>query len=309
MKVIEGIAELPYIEKAVVTSGTFDGVHLGHQKILKRLSTLAKKINGKSVVITFWPHPRFILHPHDQSLKLLTTFDEKAHVLEENGVDFLIKIPFTKEFSEMSSEDFINSILIEKLKTNILVIGYDHRFGHNREGSFEYLKKNEAIHGFKVEEISKQELEDVAISSTKIRNALLERDVTTANSYLGRPYTLTGNVVEGAKIGRTIGFPTANMQINESFKLVPSNGVYAIRTKIEGQTIRGMLNIGVRPTVNGITKSIEAHLFDFAGNLYGKNLQIELVAQIREERKFSDLESLSQQLKADKEMALSILIK
>jgi riboflavin kinase/FMN adenylyltransferase len=190
-----------------------------------------------------------------------------------------------------------------------LVIGYDHRFGHNREGSFEYLKKNEAIHGFKVEEISKQELEDVAISSTKIRNALLERDVTTANSYLGRPYTLTGNVVEGAKIGRTIGFPTANMQINESFKLVPSNGVYAIRTKIEGQTIRGMLNIGVRPTVNGITKSIEAHLFDFAGNLYGKNLQIELVAQIREERKFPDLESLSQQLKADKEMALSILIK
>jgi riboflavin kinase/FMN adenylyltransferase len=307
MLVIEDIAALPLIEKAVVTSGTFDGVHIGHQKILKRLCSLAKTINGKSVVITFWPHPRFVLSPDDNKLKLLSTFEEKAEVLEQNGVDYLIKIPFTKAFSELSSEDFINSILIEKLKTNILVIGYDHRFGHNREGSFDYLKKNEAQYGFKVEEIPKQELEDVAVSSTKIRNALLERDVKTANSYLGRPYSLTGKVVEGAKIGRTIGFPTANLQITEAFKLIPSNGVYAIRTKIADQLKSGMLNIGIRPTVNGATRTIEAHIFDFSGDLYGKMLQVEIISQIREEKKFPNLDSLKNQLISDKEVALSIL--
>lgn len=307
MQVIEGITELSPLERTVVTSGTFDGVHIGHQKILKRISDLSKTINGKSVVITFWPHPRFVLRPYDNSLKLLSTFEEKAEVLEKSGIDILVKIPFTKEFSELTSQEFISSILIEKLKTNILVIGYDHRFGHNREGSFEYLKKNEALHGFKVEEIPKQELEDVAISSTKIRTALLGMDVKTANSYLGRPYSLTGNVIEGAKIGRTIGFPTANLQISESFKLVPSNGVYAIRTNVEGETRNGMLNIGIRPTVNGAAKTIEAHIFDFSGNLYGKKLKVELISQIREERKFPNLEELSGQLNSDKETALAIL--
>lgn len=252
MKIIESGNLVQAPKNAVVTSGTFDGVHIGHQKILKRITNLAKATNGESIVLTFWPHPRFILQPNDHSLKLLSTLEEKAHLLAKAGIDYLIKIPFTEEFSKLTSEEFIKNILIDKLSTKILVIGYDHRFGRNREGSFDFLKANEKAFGFAIEEIPKQEIDDMGVSSTKIREALLGMEVTAANSYLGRPYSLSGTVVEGEKIGRSIGFPTANIAVEEKYKLIPRDGVYAVNVMFEHKKYHGMLNIGMRPTVNGL---------------------------------------------------------
>jgi len=307
MKIYEGLGEFPTLKNAVVTSGTFDGVHLGHQKILQRVLEIAEKIDGETVLITFWPHPRLVLFPEEHKLRLLSTFEEKAKLLREFGIDHLISIPFTKEFSELSSQEFIENVLVNKIKCKKLVIGYDHRFGKNREGSFEYLQANHLKFGFELEEIPRQDVDDIGISSTKIRKALEAGDVTMALNYLGRPYELNGLVIKGQQIGRSIGFPTANIHIPNDYKLVPRDGVYAVQAAVNGNLYKAMLNIGNRPTVDGSKKTVEAHLFDFQGDLYDKQITIYFKAFLREERKFNGLEELKAQLKLDQVTAKKLL--
>jgi riboflavin kinase/FMN adenylyltransferase len=307
MKIYEGLSNIPNIPNPVVTSGTFDGVHLGHQKILIQIKESARQLKGETVLITFWPHPRLVLYPEQHNLRLLSTFEEKTKLLEQFGVDHLITIPFTHEFSQMSSREFIEKVLVQKIKTKKLIIGYDHRFGKNREGSFEYLQANSAEFGFEMEEISRQEVDYIGVSSTKIRKALEEGDLETAKGYLGRPYELTGIVVRGKQIGRSIGFPTANIQIQTDYKLIPKEGVYAVEAEIDNISYRAMLNIGMRPTVDGNQQTIEANLFDFEGDLYGKQLTIKLKHFLREEQKFENIEALKAQLICDQELAKSLL--
>jgi len=306
MRIYEGLVDIPEIPTPVVTSGTFDGVHLGHQKILKRIVELAKKENGETVLITFWPHPRLVLYPNEHKLRLLSTFEEKAKLLEKSGIDHLISIPFTKEFSQLTSQEFIQSVLVDKLKTKKLVIGYDHRFGKNREGGFEYLQKNSQAFGFDLEEISREDVDDIGVSSTKIRNALMAGEIETATKYLGRPYELNGIVIKGQQIGRSIGFPTANIHIPNDYKLIPKDGVYAIDVVVDGDKHQAMMNIGNRPTVDGTKKTVEAHLFDFDGNLYDHQVTLYLKKYLREEKKFENLEELKKQLNKDQVAARNI---
>lgn len=294
-------------KSAVVTSGTFDGVHIGHQKILGRLKERARETGGETVVVTFWPHPRFVLHPEDNSLKLLSTFEEKAILFDAFGVDHLVKIPFTRSFSRLSSDEFIRKILVEKIGTRYLVIGYDHRFGKNREGSFDYLKAHAHEYGFEVEEIPRQDIDHIGVSSTKIRKALSEGDTHTANEYLGRPYNIQGQVTYGNKVGRSIGFPTANLQVTASYKLVPADGVYAVKAQVQGKEYQGMMNIGFRPTVGGNSRQVEVHLFDFDKAIYGEMMNVLIVGHIRKEVKFDSVEFLKAQLEQDKRAALQIL--
>ncbi|MGM0946281.1 MAG: bifunctional riboflavin kinase/FAD synthetase [Bacteroidota bacterium] len=307
MKIYEGLQDFASIPNPVVTSGTFDGVHLGHQKILLRLKELAKLQGGETVLITFWPHPRLVLYPKEHQLRLLSTFEEKAKLLRQFGVDHLISIPFTKEFSQLSSEEFIQKILVDKIGTKRLVIGYDHRFGKNREGSFEYLQNHSDEFGFELEEISRQDVDAIGVSSTKIRKALESGEVITANQYLGRPYELNGIVIKGQQIGRSIGFPTANIHIPNDYKLIPKDGVYAVRALVAGKIHNAMLNIGNRPTVDGNKQTVEAHLFDFKGDLYDQQITIYLESYLREEQKFENLEGLKAQLIIDQEEAKSQL--
>jgi len=307
MKIYEGLDHFTPVKNAVVTSGTFDGVHLGHQKILARIRDIADQMHGETVLITFWPHPRLVLHPEEHNLRLLTTFEEKAKHLEKGGIDHLVTIPFTKEFSQLSGEEFIQKILIDKIHTKKLVIGYDHRFGKNREGSFEHLKANIDRYGFELEEISREDVDNVGISSTKIRRALLAGHVAEANEFLGRPYELNGIVIKGQQIGRSIDFPTANIHVPSNYKLIPSDGAYAVLIDVEGKTHKGMLNIGNRPTVDGIEKTVEVHLFDFDDNLYDKQITVYFKDFLRAERKFANLEELKAQLERDKLKARQIL--
>lgn len=307
MIVSHGIQEFQKLDNAVVTSGTFDGVHLGHQKILKRLKEVADQNGGESVVITFYPHPRSVIASEAQTVKLLSTLEEKIALLEQNGVNHLLIIPFTREFSELTSEEFIQKILIDSIGTKKLVIGYDHRFGRNREGGFEYLEKNAGKYGFKIEEISRQDIENVGVSSSKIRKALSEGDVRTAEHFLGRKYAISGLVVKGKQLGRTIGFPTANVQVREIAKLIPADGVYAVKVIYNEQSFGGMLNIGNRPTVDGTFQTIEVNIFDFNQDIYGENLTIEFVQKVRNEQKFNGLEALKEQINKDKELIKEIL--
>lgn len=307
MKIYEGLQDFGSVPSPVVTSGTFDGVHLGHQKILRRLKEIAKSIGGETVLLTFWPHPRLVLYPTEHNLRLLSTFEEKTKLLRDFGIDHLISIPFTKEFSQMSSREFIKEVIVKKIGTKKLVIGYDHRFGKNREGSFEYLQENSSEFGFELEEISRQDVDEIGVSSTKIRRALESGDVSTANQYLGRSYELNGLVIKGQQIGRSIGFPTANIHIPNDYKLIPKDGVYAVRAMVSGQAYNAMLNIGNRPTVDGSKKTVEAHLFDFKGDLYDQQITIYLEFYLREERKFENLAGLKAQLIIDQEEAKSRL--
>lgn len=292
---------------AVVTSGTFDGVHVGHQKILVRLKEVAEKNNGETVVITYWPHPRLVLYPDDTSLKLLNTFEEKAELLKEQGIQHLIRIPFTKEFSQYTSEEFIQKILVDKIGTKKLVIGYDHRFGKNREGSFEALVENASRYGFDVEEIPRQDIDHIGVSSTKIRHALEGGDITTATQFLGKPYSLSGRVIKGDKLGRILGFPTANIDVDTHYKLIPAEGIYAVTIQHEHNIYKGMLYIGYRPTVGGVRKNIEVNIFEFNQDIYGETLTIHFHNMIRHDSKFEDLEALKQQLHRDKQEALQML--
>jgi riboflavin kinase/FMN adenylyltransferase len=307
MKIYEGLAGFKPVKNAVVTSGTFDGVHLGHQKILNRIREIARSIQGETVLITFWPHPRLVLHPEEHKLRLLSTFEEKTKLLRQLGIDHLITIPFTQEFSQLTSEEFIRKVLIESLETKKLVIGYDHRFGKNREGSFDYLKANSSEFGFDLEEISRQDVEDIGVSSTKIRKSLESGDVKTAMTYLGRPYELNGIVIKGQQIGRSIGFPTANIHIPNDYKLIPKDGVYAVVASVDGCIYKAMLNIGNRPTVDGTKRTVEAHLFDFQGDLYNKQITVYFREFIREEQKFENLEALKNQLVRDQQTARTLL--
>lgn len=307
MKIYHQLADFHPPHFSIVTSGTFDGVHLGHQKILGRLKELAKRKQGETVLLTYWPHPRLILQPEDKSLRLLSTLSEKIKLLDEMGVDHLIILPFTKELSQMSSEEFIREILVDKIQTKTLVIGYDHKFGKNREGSFEYLQSHSHLFGFAIEEISRQDVDDLGVSSTKIRTALAQGDVNTATKYLGRPYDISGQVVKGQQIGRSLGFPTANLQIADEFKLLPCDGAYAVYAEINSIRYKAILNIGDRPTVEGEQKTIEAHLIDFEGDLYGQELRVFFQEFLREEKKFESLDALKNQLVVDRERAIFIL--
>jgi riboflavin kinase/FMN adenylyltransferase len=308
MKIYHGLDDFSKLDFAVVTSGTFDGVHVGHQKILTRLKEIASRNNGETVVITFWPHPRLVLHPEDDSLKLLNTFEEKAELLKKYGVQHLIRIPFTKEFSQLTSEDFIKKILVEKIGTKKLVIGYDHHFGKNREGSFEQLVEKGPAYGFEVEEIPRQDVDHVGVSSTAIRKAIEEGDMETATHFLGNPYSVSGRVVAGDRIGRQLGFPTANIEVESKYKLIPADGIYAVTVMHENQSYGGMLYIGNRPTVDGVRKSIEVNIFHFAKEVYGESLTVLIHKRTRADKKFNSLEELKAQLHHDEIDAKEILV-
>ncbi|MCF0070121.1 bifunctional riboflavin kinase/FAD synthetase [Dyadobacter sp. CY261] len=305
MNIYHSLDSFQKLEYGVVTSGTFDGVHLGHQKILTRLKEITAQSGGESVVITFWPHPRMVVSEDSQDLQLLSTIDEKIELFSKQGIQHLAIIPFTRSFSELTSNEFIQQILVEKIGTRKLVIGYDHRFGRNREGSFEFLQKNCSEYGFEVEEIPREDIEHTAISSSRIRKALITGHIQEANELLGRSYSLSGTVVKGKQLGRTIGFPTANLYVHESYKLIPMNGVYVINAIYEGHVFKGMLNIGVRPTVDGTLRTIEAHLFDFDKEIYGEDLKLDLLHYLRPEQKFNGLDMLVKQIEIDRENTMA----
>lgn len=308
MKIYECLDQFKKILNAVVTIGTFDGVHVGHQKIFQRLRAIAQKIQGEVVLITFWPHPRLVLPlQKTEPIKLLTTFEEKMIIFAQQGIDHLLKIPFTKTFSQLSSIDFIQKILIEKIEIKRLVIGYDHRFGKNREGGGEMLKIEGMRYGFDVEEVPPQKIGGAVVSSTKIRNTLRTGKVNKASRYLGRPYEITGKVIKGNQIGRQMGFPTANLEILNVHKLIPADGAYAVKIIHEGTSYYGMLNIGVRPTIKGIVRTIEVYIINFKEKIYGHGLTIQFITQIRKESQFEDLNALKKQLLEDKKQALRVL--
>lgn len=306
MKIYNSISEFPAGIGAVVTTGTFDGVHIGHQQIIRRLRETAERNKGETVLLTFFPHPRMVLFPERKQL-LLNTPEEKTSLLEKAGVDHLIVHPFTREFSMLSSTDFIQEILVKQIGTKTLVIGHDHHFGRNREGSFSHLLEFGPVYGFNVEEIPAREVEHITVSSTRIRQSLGEGDVETASSYLGYRYQLSGTVVKGRQIGRSIDFPTANIRVDDPFKLVPADGVYAVYVKRGDAVLKGMLNIGVRPTISGKERTIEVNILDFDADLYGETLILEFVKRLRNEIKFNGLDALKAQLEKDRLSAREIL--
>lgn len=307
MKVYRGLKDFTIPQNSVVTTGTFDGVHQGHKTIVKRLKKIASAAAGETVLITFHPHPRIVLQKNPD-LKLLSTIDERIALIKSTGINHLVIIPFDKNFAALSSIEFVQNILVEKIGTKKLVIGYDHHFGKNREGSFQHLKKFGPQYGFTVEEIPAQEINDVNISSTKIRAALESGDLKKANDFLGHAYTISGKVVKGEQLGRSIGFPTANIEIESKYKLIPKQGVYAVKAIIGRKKYHGMLNIGVRPTVNDKNReTIEVNFFDFEGNLYGTTLVVELIQRIRDEKQFTGVSELKLQLERDLEYCNEIL--
>ncbi|MBN1986574.1 MAG: bifunctional riboflavin kinase/FAD synthetase [Prolixibacteraceae bacterium] len=293
----------------VVTIGTFDGVHRGHRIVIERLKEYAEKYGGETVLFTFYPHPRLVTNPDEKNLRLLTTLEEKKQLFAQFGIDHLIVYPFTKEFSELTYTEFVKNVLVDKIKTHCLVVGYDHKFGKNREGGFEYLKECAREYNFEIEKLEPLLLDDIHVSSTKIREALQAGNVKKANEHLGYEFTLHGTVVEGKRLGRTIGFPTANIESSDVHKLIPGYGVYAVRINIEGREFKGMLNIGTRPTFNqnADNRSIEVNIFDFEEDIYRKGITLVFVDKIREEQKFPGVEALVEQLKKDKVAALKIL--
>ncbi len=307
MEVIDHIDQFEKPDFSVVTIGTFDGVHIGHQIILKKLVNEAKKCNGKSILITFWPHPRFILKKDDNKLKLLSTFTEKVKLIADLDVDYIVKIAFTPEFSNLTADEFVKKILVDKIGTKKLLIGYDHHFGNNREGNIEFLKIRSNNCGFEVDEIPRQDIDHIGVSSTKIRNSLQSGEIHLSNSLLGRNYSISGSVITGNQKGRQIGFPTANIKLDEEYKQLPSDGSYAVLGLVDGSIFKGMLNIGFKPTVDGSERTIEVNLFDFDQQIYGENITIQFVRALRKEMKFNSIEELKNQLVIDRENALMIL--
>ncbi|SCW70918.1 bifunctional riboflavin kinase/FAD synthetase [Mucilaginibacter sp. NFR10] len=306
MRVYNNIDEFTAVNNAVVTIGTFDGVHLGHRKIISGIKELAESTGGETVILTFFPHPRMILHPEDESLKLITTIAEKAELMERIGVDHLIITPFSRDFSNQSAESYIRDVLVNKIGTKKIVIGYDHRFGKDRQGGFEDLQRLSPVYGFDVVEIPEQDINEVAISSTRIRNALLSGDIHLANAFLGYPFFITGKVVRGDQIGRQLGYPTANIVVEEKYKLIPCDGIFAVTVIIADQKYKGMAYIGSRPTVNGLTRNIEVNIFDFNEEIYNQTIRMEFHHYIRGDVKFSSLEELKVQLAQDKVDVLNL---
>ena len=320
MKIYHQLSEFKKLDNAVVTIGTFDGVHFGHQKIVKRLCELAKAKGGESVILTFFPHPRMIIDPENQDLKLINTISEKAEILEKLGVDHLIITPFTRDFSNLSPGEYIKNILIETIGTKHIIVGYDHRFGKDRKGGMAELVAFAETFEYTIEEIPEQDINDVAVSSTKIRNAVLEGDVALAATYLGYNFSINGPVIKGDKIGRTIGFPTANIFVEETYKLIPSDGIYAVTVEMDSETevknspntssskpstFFGMAYIGQRPTINGMTRNIEVNIFDFDREIYGQNIKMNFLKFLRHDVKFNGLAELTSQLHQDKLDALA----
>ncbi|MCL3779798.1 bifunctional riboflavin kinase/FAD synthetase [Prolixibacteraceae bacterium JC049] len=310
MKVYRGIESFN-AHRPVVTIGTFDGVHNGHREVVKQLKNIAQKEQGETVIFTFDPHPRRVVAPDDTSLRLLSTTEEKIALFEGLGIDHLVVYPFTKEFAQLKYDEFIQQILVDKLKMAHLVVGYDHKFGRNREGGFEFLKECANKLNFGISQLKVLSMNDTNISSTEIRGALNDGDIVKANGFLGYSYGMKGLVVKGQQIGRTIDFPTANIQVNDSFKIIPSDGVYAVWAEVEGIRYKGMLNIGSRPTVNNdeSDKSIEVHLFDFNQDIYQKEMNVFFVDKIRNEQKFKSVDELKDQLEKDRLTAKGILVK
>lgn len=308
MKVYHDIQDFQ-VKNPVLTIGSFDGVHLGHVKIISRLKEIAAQNQGESVIFTFFPHPRLVLFPQEHNLRLLTTLNEKIRLFERAGIEHLIIFPFTKSFAELSYTDFVRQILVEKLRIKSLVVGYDHKFGKNREGGYEMLQELSETYQFKLEKLDVLLMDNINISSTKIRNALQAGDVARANKYLGYPFTLHGKVVEGQKLGRKIQFPTANIEASDPNKIIPGYGVYAVFVNVGNQKHMGMLNIGTRPTVNKNAdhRSIEVHILQFDGNLYGHEIELEFIRKVREEQKFNSIETLRMQLEQDKQEVIRIL--
>jgi riboflavin kinase/FMN adenylyltransferase len=306
MRVYNNIDEFTTVNNAVVTIGTFDGVHIGHRKIISGIKELAESTGGETVILTFFPHPRMILHPEDESIKLITTMAEKAELMERLGVDHLIITPFSRDFSNQSAESYIRDVLVNKIGTKKIVIGYDHRFGKDRQGGLEDLQRLGPVYGFDVVEIPEQDINEVAISSTRIRNALLSGDIHLANSFLGYPFFITGNVVRGDQIGRQLGYPTANIVVEEKYKLIPCDGIFAVTVIVARHTYKGMAYIGSRPTVNGLTRNIEVNIFDFNEEIYNQTIRMEFHHYIRGDVKFSSLDELKVQLAQDKVDVLSL---
>lgn len=325
MKIYHNLSEFTKLDNAIVTIGTFDGVHFGHQKIIKQLVEKAKTVGGESVILTFFPHPRMIIDPENQDLKMINTINEKAEILKSLGVDHLIITPFTRDFSNQLPDDYIKNTLVNNIGTKHIIIGYDHRFGKDRSGNLADLKTAGLHFGFTVEEIMEQDIHDVAVSSTKIRQALLAGDVSLAADYLGYPFSIFGRVIKGDKIGRTIGFPTANIFVEETYKLIPGDGIYAVTVEMNSDltvtdskttsenptvnlkplTFKGMAYIGQRPTINGMTRNIEVNIFDFNREIYGQDIKMNFLKFLRHDVKFTGLEALTVQLQKDKEATLN----
>ncbi|MCC7299198.1 MAG: bifunctional riboflavin kinase/FAD synthetase [Bacteroidia bacterium] len=307
MKVYHSLNEVPKIQNLILTQGTFDGVHLGHQKVLKHVVNTAQKANGESMLLTFYPHPRLVLYPNDNSLRLLNSIEEKADLIALTGIDHMLILPFTDAISNLAPIEFVRNILVETLNIQTMIVGYDHRFGKNREGSFENLVEFGDMFNFNVQEIPASEIEDIAISSTRIRKALLAGELQLANELLGRYYKFSGVVIHGKKLGRTIGFPTANIGIRDPYKLIPSSGVYAVFAHIQGQRYPGAANIGWNPTIDGKGFSIEVHLFDFQKDIYNCEIELEMVQFLRPEEKFKGIEELTVQIEKDVAASRAIL--
>lgn len=307
MKIYHHIDEFIPVKNAVVTIGTFDGVHLGHRKIIERLRQLAKESGGQTVILTFFPHPRMIIHPEDQNLKMINTMQEKALLLEQLGVDHLIITPFSRDFSNQTAGEYIHDVLVKKIGIKKIVIGYDHRFGKDRQGGLAQLQQLAPVYGYQVVEIPEQDIHDVAISSTRIRQALLGDEIELANEFLGYHFFISGKVNRGDQIGTTIGYPTANILIEETYKLIPGDGIFAVKVWLAGQEHKGMGYIGHRPTINGMTRTIEVNLFDFNQDIYSQPIRMEFLHFVRGDIKFTSLEALTVQLGKDKEAVMALL--
>jgi riboflavin kinase/FMN adenylyltransferase len=306
LKIYQSISDFFCNKKTIITIGTFDGVHIGHKKILEKITQHSNQNKFESIVLTFFPHPRIVLQT-GLDMKQLNTINEKVSLIRNVGVDNLVIHPFDKAFSELTAEDFVKQVLVDKFNIYKIIIGHDHRFGKNRTANINDLISFGKKYDFEVEQITAEEIEEVAISSTKIRNALLEGNIKLANQYLGYNYTINGIVIKGNQLGRTIGFPTANIEIKEDYKLVPLNGVYIVKALINNQIVFGMMNIGTKPTVGGISQSIEVHLFDFNDDIYDKTIEISFLERIRDEQKFESIELLKKQLSDDKLQSLKFI--
>jgi riboflavin kinase/FMN adenylyltransferase len=307
MNIYRDISQLPAFHKAVLTIGTFDGVHLGHMLVINQLVKEAKAIDGSSVLVSFFPHPRQVIDTHQKPIQLLSSFDEKAALLEKAGIENLVIVPFSKSFADQSADVYIRDFLVKSFTPHLIIIGYDHRFGHNREGDYHLLESAALTYGFQVQEIPQHVLSNINISSTRIREALQQGDLETVNHLLGYCYFFSGVVVSGKQLGRTIGFPTANLSITDPDKMIPANGVYAVTVVYKGPQLKGMMNVGTRPTIDGGEISVEVHLFDFDEDIYGETLRVSVIDRLRDEVKFTGIEALKTQLNNDRISALKIL--
>lgn len=305
MKIYNNLSEFKRLNNAVATIGTFDGVHYGHQKIINRLCELARSTGGESVILTFFPHPRMIIDPDNKDLKMINTIEEKAQILAGLGVDHLIITPFTRDFSNLSPSEYIKNILVDTIGIKQIIVGYDHRFGKDRTGGMKDLVAFSGPYGYEIEEIREQDINDVAVSSTKIRESLLSGQVGLAAEYLGYNFSLYGPVIKGDKIGRTIGFPTANIFIEQPYKLIPSDGIYAVTVEMENTAYEAMAYIGQRPTINGMTRNIEVNIFNFDREIYGQYIKMNFHEFLRHDVKFTGLEALKIQLQKDQEDTLA----